>query len=196
MPGEAPLVHRVRAGDGFAIVTADDPRASGGSEKGPANRADAWGSDVESALGGGGFGDLQRLRLFVPWDFHVILKAHGRRLAATYWISGIWGSRILMIDPPSNIRAHQGDQVLEVAWPDGRVDRFPYRFLRSECPCASCRDEWTGERIIHIEDVRENIQLEGMEAVGSYAIRPSWSDGHSSGILTWETLRELAAQIP
>lgn len=83
-----------------------------------------------------------------------------------------------------------------MTWSDGRVDRFPYRFLRSECPCASCRDEWTGERIIHIEDVRENLQLEGMETVGSYALKPSWSDGHSSGILTWETLRELAAQIP
>lgn len=101
-----------------------------------------------------------------------------------------------MIDPPSNIRAHQGDRILEVAWPDGRVDRFPYRFLRSECPCATCRDEWTGDRIIHLKDVREDIQLEGMEAVGSYAVRPSWSDGHSSGIFSWETLRELASQIP
>ena len=53
-----------------------------------------------------------------------------------------------MTDPPSNIRALQAEQILEVTWPDGRVDRFPYRFLRSECPCASCRDEWTGERIL------------------------------------------------
>lgn len=101
-----------------------------------------------------------------------------------------------MIDPPSNIRAHQADQILEVAWPDGRVDRFPYRFLRSECPCATCRDEWSGARIIHIDDVREDLKLEGMESVGSYAIRPAWSDGHTSGIFTWETLHELASQIP
>jgi DUF971 family protein len=101
-----------------------------------------------------------------------------------------------MIDPPSNIRAHQADQILEVAWPDGSVDRFPYRFLRAECPCASCRDEWSGERLIQIEHVREDVKLEGLEPVGNYAIKPSWSDGHSSGIFTWDMLRETALSIP
>lgn len=101
-----------------------------------------------------------------------------------------------MVDPPSNIRAHQAEQILEIVWPDGAVNRFPYRFLRSECPCASCRDEWTGERIIRIEHVREDVKLEGMEMVGNYAVQPSWSDGHSSGIFTWEMLHDLAPQIP
>lgn len=101
-----------------------------------------------------------------------------------------------MIDPPSNVRALQGEQILEITWPDGRVDRFPYRFLRSQCPCATCRDEWSGERIIQIEDVRENLKLEGMEMVGAYALKPSWSDGHSSGLFSWEILHDLASQIP
>ena len=100
-----------------------------------------------------------------------------------------------MIDPPTNIRAHQAEQILEVSWPDGEVDRLPYRFLRAECPCASCRDEWTGERIIQIEHVRENIKLDGIEPVGTYAIQPSWSDGHSTGIFTWELLREAARNL-
>ena len=39
-----------------------------------------------------------------------------------------------MTDPPSNIRALQSEQVLEVTWPDAQVDRFPYLFLRAECP--------------------------------------------------------------
>jgi DUF971 family protein len=101
-----------------------------------------------------------------------------------------------MIDPPSNIRALQSDQVLEVSWPDGTVDRFPYRFLRGQCPCASCRDEWTGERIIREDSIQPDLKLEGMEPVGTYAVQPAWSDGHSSGLYTWETLRELAGQIP
>ena len=101
-----------------------------------------------------------------------------------------------MIDPPSNIRALQSDQVLEITWIDGIVDRLPYRFLRGQCPCASCRDEWTGERTIREESIRPDLKLEGMEPIGTYAIQPAWNDGHSSGLYTWELLRELAGQVP
>jgi DUF971 family protein len=100
-----------------------------------------------------------------------------------------------MIDPPSNIRALQGDQILEVTWPDGEVHRFPYRFLRVQCPCASCRDEWTGERIVRDETIRPDLKLEGMEPIGTYAVQPAWSDGHGSGLFTWEYLRELADEL-
>src|SRR5262245_28845932 len=101
-----------------------------------------------------------------------------------------------MIDPPRNIRALQGEQVLEVTWPEGAVDRFPYRFLRFQCPCASCRDEWTGERIIQEESIRPDLKLEAMEPIGNYAIQPTWNDGHGSGLFTWEFLRQLAAELP
>lgn len=101
-----------------------------------------------------------------------------------------------MIDPPSNIRALQGEQVLEVTWPDGSIDRFPYRFLRFQCPCASCRDEWTGERIVQEASIPSDLKLQGMEPIGTYAIQPTWNDGHGSGLFTWEYLRELAVQIP
>ena len=101
-----------------------------------------------------------------------------------------------MSDPPSNIRAHQAEQILELVWPDGRDDRLIYRYLRGECPCANCRDEWSGERILDPSTVREDIKLEGMEPVGNYAVRFSWNDGHSSGLFTWESLRLLAEQAP
>jgi DUF971 family protein len=97
-----------------------------------------------------------------------------------------------MVDAPSNIRAHQADQALELVWPDGRTDRLAYRFLRGECPCASCRNEWTGERILDPATLPADLRLEGMEHVGGYAVRLAWSDGHSSGLYTWETLRRLA----
>jgi DUF971 family protein len=97
-----------------------------------------------------------------------------------------------MTDPPTNIRALQADQVLELAWPDGRVDRLPYRYLRGECPCATCRDEWTGARILDPANVPADIALTGMEPVGNYAVRLAWSDGHSSGLYTWEALANLA----
>jgi DUF971 family protein len=101
-----------------------------------------------------------------------------------------------MTDPPSNIRALQGEQTLEIRWHDGRVDRMPYRFLRAECPCATCRHEWTGERLIQPESIRPDLQLEAMNPVGNYAVQLVWNDGHSSGLFTWDSLHELGAQPP
>jgi DUF971 family protein len=96
-----------------------------------------------------------------------------------------------MIDPPSNIRALQADQVLEVAWPDGRVDLLPYHTIRSQCPCAGCRDEWTGERLLDPAAIRQDLKLVGMENIGTYAVQFAWNDGHSSGLYTWETLQSI-----
>jgi DUF971 family protein len=96
-----------------------------------------------------------------------------------------------MTDPPSNIRAHQGEQILELAWVDDRVDRLPYRYIRGECPCASCKNEWTGERMLDPSTIQADLKLEGMEPVGTYAVRLAWSDGHSSGLFSWENLRKL-----
>jgi DUF971 family protein len=101
-----------------------------------------------------------------------------------------------MSEAPSNIRAHQSDQTLELAWPDGTSARLPYRYLRGECPCASCRNEWTGERILDPASIRADLKLEGMEAIGNYAVRLGWNDGHSSGLYTWETLRRLCDAAP
>jgi DUF971 family protein len=101
-----------------------------------------------------------------------------------------------MSDAPSNIRAHQADQVLELVWDEASMDRLPYHHLRANCPCASCRDEWTGERILDPASIRPDLKLEGMEPVGSYAVRFVWNDGHGSGLYTWETLRRLAEGPP
>ena len=98
---------------------------------------------------------------------------------------------IPMTDPPTNIRALQAEQVLEVTWPDHRVDRLPYHLLRGECPCASCRNEWTGERILNPSSIRPDLKLVGMENIGTYAIQLAWNDGHSSGLFAWEVLRGL-----
>jgi len=100
-----------------------------------------------------------------------------------------------MADAPANIRAHQADQVLELIWDESTTDRLPYRFVRAQCPCASCRDEWTGQRILDPNSIRPDLALEGMEPVGQYAVRFGWNDGHSSGLFTWESLRKLAEDL-
>ena len=99
-----------------------------------------------------------------------------------------------MTDAPTNIRAHQNEQLLELAWEGGPTYRLPYRYLRGQCPCASCRDEWTGERILAPASIRPDLKIEGMEPIGNYAVRLSWNDAHSSGLFSWETLSRLAAE--
>ena len=96
-----------------------------------------------------------------------------------------------MASPPANIRAHQADQVVELVWDESTTDRLPYHFIRAQCPCASCRNEWTGERILDPASIRPDLKLEGMETVGNYAVRFGWNDSHSSGLYTWESLRKL-----
>jgi DUF971 family protein len=101
-----------------------------------------------------------------------------------------------MTDPPTNIRALQADQVLEVTWPGERIDRIPYSLLRAECPCASCRDEWTGRRTLDPASIRPDLKLVGMDNIGTYAVQLAWNDGHSSGLFSWETLRDLGQRAP
>jgi DUF971 family protein len=98
----------------------------------------------------------------------------------------------MTVEAPTNIRAQQADQRLQLAWEDGFDMLVPYHSLRGECPCASCQDEWTGERILDPSTIRADLKLEGMEPVGNYAVRLVWNDGHSSGLYTWETLRRIA----
>ena len=94
-----------------------------------------------------------------------------------------------MSDPPTNIRALQADQILEVTWPEGRVDRFPYRLLRSECPCAACRNEWTGERMLDPDSIRPDLKLTAWiisaptrsSSPGTTAIRRASSPGKHCG---------------
>lgn len=95
---------------------------------------------------------------------------------------------------PETIRAHQSQQVLELAWEGEPPAQVAYRTIRAECPCASCKDEWTGERILDPASIRPDLQLAGMEAVGNYAVRLSWNDGHGSGLFTWDLLRKLTGE--
>ncbi len=98
-------------------------------------------------------------------------------------------------ESPVHIRALQAEQVLELGWEEAVVERLPYKHLRANCPCASCRDEWTGERILDPATIRADLKLEEMEAVGNYAVRLVWNDGHGSGLFTWENLKGLAGTV-
>lgn len=80
---------------------------------------------------------------------------------------------------------------LEIEWEDGHRSIYPSIYLRDKCPCASCIDEWTGRKVLREEDIPKDIRVVSLEAVGLYAIGIQWSDGHDSGIYSFDHLRNI-----
>jgi len=73
-------------------------------------------------------------------------------------------------------------------------DTYAVRDLRIACPCAVCRDELTGEMLLDPATVPEDIRPLNLVSVGNYALKISWSDGHDTGIYTFERLRSLTEE--
>jgi len=99
-----------------------------------------------------------------------------------------------MASVPSDLQAHTGQRMLAVTWGERQTD-FPFVFLRGQCACAQCVNEWTGEQILDPATISAEITIEKLELVGSYAVRVHWSDGHNSGLFTWERLQELSQSV-
>lgn len=80
---------------------------------------------------------------------------------------------------------------LGIDWTDGHSSRYRLAHLRRHCPCAGCRDEWTGKPLIKPESISDDIQATRIEAVGRYALSINFTDGHTTGIYSYELLRAL-----
>jgi DUF971 family protein len=91
---------------------------------------------------------------------------------------------------PRDLKALRDEGVLRIVWAD-REDNLSFAFLRGECQCAQCVNEWTGERMLDPATIPANISIERMALVGNYAVRIYWSDGHQSGLYTWDRLRSI-----
>lgn len=92
---------------------------------------------------------------------------------------------------PTNLYPHD-DNTLALEWDDGLQSIYSLRMLRGSCRCASCVDEITGARLVFPEHIPTDIRALEARAVGRYALQFVWSDGHESGIYTFDYLRELA----
>ncbi len=79
-----------------------------------------------------------------------------------------------------------------LGWKDGGESRYAARALRLACPCASCVDEATGRPLLDPKTVPEDIRVAHVELVGRYALRFHFSDGHDTGLFTFETLYQLS----
>ncbi len=95
---------------------------------------------------------------------------------------------------PQALTVERAAGVLHINWMDGHTSQFALRWLRANCPCASCREE----RRMAAEDADPlrlhsgplpSAEVVGAQLVGSYAIRLDWSDGHSTGIYPFSSLR-------
>jgi DUF971 family protein len=81
---------------------------------------------------------------------------------------------------------------LRIVWEGPREVELPPFQLRDQCPCASCVEEGTGRKLLDAASIPQGIRIRDVKPVGNYAIQLHWSDGHSTGIYSWETLRKAS----
>jgi DUF971 family protein len=79
----------------------------------------------------------------------------------------------------------------DVSWNDGHESSYPSWYLRENCPCATCVEEFTGERRIAPGSIPADLARLDIGPVGNYALGFRWSDGHSTGIYTFDYLRRI-----
>jgi len=92
---------------------------------------------------------------------------------------------------PTEVKLHQASHVLEIAFDDGLTFRLPYEYLRVYSPSAEVRGHGPGQETLQIG--KKDVTIASVEPVGHYALRPTFSDGHDTGIYSWEYLHELGA---
>lgn len=94
---------------------------------------------------------------------------------------------------PQHIRVRKDESIFDIIWQDGPEQKFPFRLLRLHCPCAACVNEFTGERILDPATVPLDVKPTAVEFAGNYGLKIFWSDGHNSGIYTWEHFGRLSS---
>ena len=76
-------------------------------------------------------------------------------------------------------------------WNDDSFSVINLKELRAACPCALCVDEHTGERILDVKSIPEDILIVNLRSMGRYAVGITWTDGHQSGIYPYRQLKNL-----
>lgn len=93
---------------------------------------------------------------------------------------------------PTEIKLHQASRRMEIAFSDGARFDLPYEFLRVYSPSAEVRGHGPGQETL--QTGKRDIGIRSVEPVGHYAIRPTFSDGHDSGIFSWDVLYDLGSR--
>jgi DUF971 family protein len=93
---------------------------------------------------------------------------------------------------PTNITVHAQSRVLEISFSDGSTFRIPFELMRVYSPSAEVQGHGPGQETL--QTGKRLVDLAGLEPVGNYAVQPAFSDGHSSGIFSWDYLYFLGSQ--
>ncbi len=90
---------------------------------------------------------------------------------------------------PTEIKLHQKSRQMEISFADGKRFELSYEFLRVYSPSAEVRGHGPGQEVLQVG--KKNVDITAIEPVGSYAVQPRFSDGHDSGLYSWDYLYEL-----
>lgn len=91
---------------------------------------------------------------------------------------------------PIDIRLHQSSRLLEIHFDDQTECQLSCEFLRVYSPSAEVRGHGHGQEVLQLD--KEDVNINGIEPVGNYAVKLKFTDGHDTGLYTWEYLYELA----
>ena len=92
---------------------------------------------------------------------------------------------------PTEIKLHQKSRLLEIAFSDGRTFSLSYEFLRVFSPSAEVRGHGPGQEVL--QTGKRDVDIVSLDPVGSYAVQPTFSDGHTTGLFSWDYLYSLGA---
>ena len=90
---------------------------------------------------------------------------------------------------PQSITLHAKSRVLEVAFSDGAQFRLPFELMRVYSPSAAVKGHGPGQEVL--QTGKREVTITQLDPVGNYAVQPRFSDGHDSGIFSWDYLYEL-----
>lgn len=93
---------------------------------------------------------------------------------------------------PTAITVHEQSRVLEVGFADGKAFRIPFELMRIYSPSAEVQGHGPGQEVL--QTGKRGVGVVGLEPVGNYAVQPVFSDGHNTGIFSWDYLYFLGAQ--
>ena len=88
--------------------------------------------------------------------------------------------------PPTEIKLRQKSRLMELAFPDGSRFELSYELLRVYSPSAEVRGHGPGQEVLQVG--KRDVDISSLEPSGSYAVQPTFSDGHSTGIYSWDYL--------